>query len=276
MLIFMSHSAQDDEFVDNLRSELLARDYQIWVDHYDIPVGKLWDEVVDEKLGESDLLMLILSPASVSSENVGVEWREFKKLNKFILPVKIKECPVPLLIRHLQFVDFTNPEQYESSLTKLLNQLARLQQNPKATNKISPVELDETEMERITIKQEIGSLKETIETLVGRNQILLTFPKLSKTRIIDVNKEKFFMGRGVDADIDLSDYNAVESGISRQHAVLTHTKSGFTLTDLGSTNGTYVERQRLAAHVPAPLKNRALIRLGTLAMQVFFNEQKSE
>lgn len=67
--------------------------------------------------------------------------------------------------------------------------------------------------------------------------------------IIDVDGEKWLLtedvtviGRGSEADITVSD-----SGVSRKHVEFRITPSGVILTDLGSTNGTFVEGHRVDA-----------------------------
>lgn len=67
--------------------------------------------------------------------------------------------------------------------------------------------------------------------------------------IIDVDGEKWLLteevtvlGRGSDADIKVED-----SGVSRRHVELRITDAGVILTDLSSTNGTFVEGHRVEA-----------------------------
>jgi hypothetical protein len=51
------------------------------------------------------------------------------------------------------------------------------------------------------------------------------------------------LGRGKENDIVL-----LEHGVSRQHACIHKVSQGWMLTDLGSTNGTFVNGQRIPAH----------------------------
>lgn len=51
------------------------------------------------------------------------------------------------------------------------------------------------------------------------------------------------IGRGADNDVSLP-----EQGVSRHHARLERCPQGWLLTDLGSTNGTYVNGQRMREH----------------------------
>jgi pSer/pThr/pTyr-binding forkhead associated (FHA) protein len=71
----------------------------------------------------------------------------------------------------------------------------------------------------------------------------------------DLTKEVTLMGRDVSNDIILGD-----SEISRQHARLTRTPGGYVIEDLGSTNGSFVNGERLMA--PRVLNPGDLVALG--------------
>lgn len=58
----------------------------------------------------------------------------------------------------------------------------------------------------------------------------------------DLTKEVTLLGRDVTNDIALGD-----AEVSRQHARLTRTPGGYVLEDLGSTNGSFVNGERLVA-----------------------------
>jgi hypothetical protein len=72
------------------------------------------------------------------------------------------------------------------------------------------------------------------------------------------------------AAVDLSKYYARVLGVSREHAAIHYTENGWMVEDLGSTNGTYVNDGRLAAHQPHPLQNGDTVRLGQLTLFVYF------
>lgn len=71
----------------------------------------------------------------------------------------------------------------------------------------------------------------------------------------DLTKESTVMGRDVSNDIVLAD-----TEVSRQHARISRTPSGFVFEDLGSTNGSFINGERLLA--PRVLKAGDLIGLG--------------
>ena len=92
-----------------------------------------------------------------------------------------------------------------------------------------------------------------------------------------MTREKVFIGwhdkeTGSRPDVDLSRFNVAENGISRQHAMISRNGKGFTITDLSSRNGTYIDRQHLPLETPVPLVSRCLLRLGTLTILVFLCE----
>jgi hypothetical protein len=270
MTIFISHSHKDDDFVDRLRSDLHKLGHHTWVDHHDIPAGKLWDEVVEAELLTSDAMILIVSPSSMNSKEVGIEWREFRNLKKPILPVKLLECPVPLLLCQLQFVDFTDTATYPQQFKRLIKDLP-----PPPLDATLPLKLDTKEFEIIRLKRKVEELQIKIETFLGFNQILFAFPELEKTAIFDLDFEKVFVGwsdrkSGVIPHIDLTRFGAHQRGVSRQHAMLVQTPYGLTITDLDSSNGTFIDEWRLPSGKPIPLQNETMLHLGGLAAQVFY------
>lgn len=60
--------------------------------------------------------------------------------------------------------------------------------------------------------------------------------------VFDLTKDVTMLGRDVTNDVVLGD-----AEVSRQHARLTRTPGGYVLEDLGSTNGTFVNGERLVA-----------------------------
>lgn len=73
--------------------------------------------------------------------------------------------------------------------------------------------------------------------------------------VFDLSKEVTLLGRDVTNDIALGD-----AEVSRQHARLTRTPGGYVLEDLGSTNGSFVNGERLVA--PRVLSPGDLIGMG--------------
>ncbi len=69
-------------------------------------------------------------------------------------------------------------------------------------------------------------------------------------------------------DIDLSPYGALQAGVGRRHVRLQVQGAEIFVEDLDSTNGTFLNGQRLLPHTPRPLKHGDELRLGTMALVV--------
>jgi hypothetical protein len=66
--------------------------------------------------------------------------------------------------------------------------------------------------------------------------------------------------------IDLTAIGGSSLGVSRQHAVLRCSAGRWAIEDMGSTNGTYLNEQPLAAHTPTLLQDKATIRVGQVKL----------
>lgn len=71
-------------------------------------------------------------------------------------------------------------------------------------------------------------------------------------------------------DVDLTAYGAIDRGVSREHARLHTEGEQLYITDLGSTNGTFVAGRRLEPNTPTLLRKGDELLLGRLAIQVLF------
>jgi len=67
-------------------------------------------------------------------------------------------------------------------------------------------------------------------------------------------------------DVDLTPYGAEEKGVSRRHFKLTLAEGQYAIQDLGSTNYTWVNQQRLQPNVPVRLNDGDEIRAGRLKL----------
>lgn len=70
--------------------------------------------------------------------------------------------------------------------------------------------------------------------------------------------------------VDLTAFGAMELGISRLHAMVRKTRDGYQITDLGSSNGTWLENQRLVPKQSYSLSSGDRIRMGRLNILIFY------
>ncbi len=70
--------------------------------------------------------------------------------------------------------------------------------------------------------------------------------------------------------IDLTDFDATEKGVSRRHAMISMVEETFSIQDLGSTNGTWLNGNRLTPYRAYELTPGDRLRLGQLRLRVYF------
>ena len=116
--LFFSYSREDSRFALKLAESLRSAGVHLWIDQLDIPAGARWDQSVESALKECPRLILILSPASVESQNVMDEINFAIGQNRTILPVLYQECSIPFRLNRLQRLDFTG--NFDSAFEKLL------------------------------------------------------------------------------------------------------------------------------------------------------------
>ena len=104
---FISYSRKDKEFALQFARELKSAGHLVWLDQLDIPTGARWDDAVERALRECEIFLVILTAASISSENVKDEIGYAIDHGKRIMPVLLEECDIPLRLRRFQYVDFT-------------------------------------------------------------------------------------------------------------------------------------------------------------------------
>jgi hypothetical protein len=90
---------------------------------------------------------------------------------------------------------------------------------------------------------------------------------------VSLRAKSVILGRGMELSIehvDLNRYKGAELGVSRRHARIDQNREVLHITDLDSSNGTFLNRQRLVPGVPHILRNRAILQLAQLTLRVQF------
>lgn len=116
--------------------------------------------------------------------------------------------------------------------------------------------------------------KEDLEATVGPRQITLVIPS-SRRRLQMQLRHELRIGRAdpeLGPELDLTQDDGAEKGVSRLHACIKSIKKGIVLIDLDSTNGTMLNTYRLPPNRPYPLKNGDEIRVGDLLIHIFFDQ----
>lgn len=125
------------------------------------------------------------------------------------------------------------------------------------------------------MQRRIGQAKGAHGTVsFGQHEIILVIRGMVERLMIPEGK-MVLLGRGdpqtrFQPDVDLTPYGALDRGVSREHARL-HIEDGrLYVTDLDSTNGTFLGGKQLEAHKPTLIGKGDELLLGRLAVQVMF------
>ncbi len=92
-------------------------------------------------------------------------------------------------------------------------------------------------------------------------------------------KQEIILGRrdpntGAMPDVDLTAYAGYRMGVSRSHAAIRFQDKQLHVSDLGSSNGTFLNGTRLNAHRPYQLRDGDEVRLGQMVLRLFFQANR--
>ncbi len=103
---------------------------------------------------------------------------------------------------------------------------------------------------------------------LARNQaVLIALGGAAQGSEFALESESMTIGRGPGVDITIDD-----SSMSRQHAVIDFVKDGFRVTDLGSTNGMFVNGSQVQS---VELKHGDRLELGEFGLQLVIEKRKT-
>lgn len=144
--VFISYSSKDKTWV---RGELLKRldeaGLKTFIDFRDFEVGAPSLTEMERGVVQSRKTLLVLTP-----NYVGSEWTEFETIMvqtldpaaraRRIIPLMKQKCDLPLRIKMLNYVDFSDPADVDFAWQKLLKALAAPKPNVAAPKPTTPTE----------------------------------------------------------------------------------------------------------------------------------------
>lgn len=126
--VFVSYSHRDRVIADRMARSLSGLGVDVWIDQWEIRPGDSLIEKINEGLNDKDILLLLLSSASVASSWVQKElssalMEELARRKVVVVPVLIETCELPPLIADKKYTDFR--VDYEAGLRELMSALPR-------------------------------------------------------------------------------------------------------------------------------------------------------
>ena len=140
----------------------------------------------------------------------------------------------------------------------------------KSIQKIPTTDLDDSILDQNTSENHV--INQESENVSLDAEIALYVVDAKQTMQL-AGRTEFTMGRVAEGqpilpDVDLSPFEAYSQGVSRLHAALKIARNRVSILDLGSSNGTRVNGQKIVPHVDYPLNHGDIIALGKLKLQI--------
>ena len=119
MQVFISHSQSDSPLAAQVSEALRKTGLKVWDAQFDLLPGDNWAALVGRALEESDAMVVLLTPNSITSPHVKAEMAYAlgsKSYSNRLIPVavggreRLPQGEIPWVVRNLRWVDLPNPE----------------------------------------------------------------------------------------------------------------------------------------------------------------------
>ena len=125
--VFISHSHHDNELVRDLSRRLRDAGLKPLADYSDIPVGTDWKKIVRDQIAAAEAMLILVTPAALSSPWMMAELGMAEGFERVILPVtvglKARDLPAPL--RTYQITPFDEVDSAINMLSEKLTAAAK-------------------------------------------------------------------------------------------------------------------------------------------------------
>jgi len=108
---FISHSSKDKGFAEKLARDLRQSGLGVWLDKWEMKPGDSLTDKIQDAIGESAYLVVLLSQASAVSPWVSKELnaaltRELELKRVYVIPALIEDCQIPEFLTDKMYADF--------------------------------------------------------------------------------------------------------------------------------------------------------------------------
>lgn len=141
------------------------------------------------------------------------------------------------------------------------------------TQSIKKTNTDNLDPSQVEEEIDLSSLPDELLSKESGSADLVLYLIEAKQTLQLMGRKEYTLGRVAEGqpilpDVDLSPFDAYAQGVSRLHAALKINKNRVAIMDLGSSNGTRVNGQKIVPHVDYPINHNDQIALGKLRIQI--------
>lgn len=122
--IFLSYSRKNEPFARKLARALSDLGLDVWLDVEDIPAGMKWSSAIQQGLDTANLLIVVITPASMESTNVEDEWQYYLDNKKPVIPVLLEPAKIHFQLARIQYIDF-HTQGFDVAFAQLITELNR-------------------------------------------------------------------------------------------------------------------------------------------------------
>jgi hypothetical protein len=270
--LFVAHAHRDRQLFADIHQVLQRSGYQVWYDQQPRP-GADWRAEIDSAIYNADAVLVLVTPASLDSIYVTYEWSLALGMGKRVIPiyyqsVRDKRGKVHPRLQTLEAFDVAGFNDTRTFYDFFLRELRRLlaqavsvpfaQNPPPAPASSAPAQSSvpapqpapqNASAPKLAYSRDIMPKERGYWLVIRRGPELNAMYQLTGNTIT--------LGRDEANDISIKD-----NEVSRYHLRLLARDSGYTVEDLGSTNGTVINQTRLQPEAPFMLTAGAAIYLG--------------
>jgi hypothetical protein len=288
--IFLSYARTDRDIARRFAESFVDEGFTVWWDGA-LHSGETFDEVIEQNLRNAKAVVVLWSPRSVASRWVRAEATQADRRNK-LAPAIIEDCDRPIIFELTHAAELIGwaGETSDVRWRIFMEDLRRVvDRNSDENSASAPRPRSAQSEQKVPNAPEPSARRplrpghdEVIFAQQGRGEPPATGPQ-ARSNLRDVNahaevhclelddeklgQELFLVdssglkiGRSAPADIVLPD-----KSISREHCMIGLANDELIVTDLNSTNGTYVDEVRISRATILPVGS--VVRFGHISLK---------
>jgi len=271
--IFLSYARHDQSIARMFADSLVLEGFTVWWDA-SLRSGQTFDEVIEKELRDSKAVVVLWSTRSVASRWVRAEATLADRRNKLV-PAMIEACDRPIIFELTHAADLcdwsgdTSDKAWKSfvlDLRRLVDADARTARPPdrrtgRQSSTDDPVSLDAEPVPAASpaaprpvagngAGEQQSSELHCLEMEPGE---LIGDP-------VAINSSSLRIGRSAPAEVILP-----HKSVSREHCIIGLANDELFVTDLNSTNGTYIDGVRISRGTILPVGS--ILKVGEVSLR---------
>lgn len=275
--VFISYARPDRPIARLFAESLIEEGFAVWWDA-SLHSGETFDEVIEQKLKAAKAVVVLWSPRSVASRWVRAEATLADRRHTFV-PAIIEACDRPIIFELMHTADLSHWQGDRSDVhwRLLVDDVSRLVQagpeqeglgvqmpaspSPPVQREVPPPQRQPLLIADERFPREFGAHgRPEHETAPAEVHCLEIEDHELPAEVIVVDAANVKIGRCPPADVVLA-----HRSVSREHCVISLVNDELLVTDLQSTNGTYIDEVPISRAAILPVGS--VVRLGQISLR---------